>query len=215
MRVVGVITDFRKDGEFSPPQNWLFFRGTLQPTTTGPSVPRYLVVRARPGTTAAFEAKLVERLDSNAPDMSFRARPLVLARSTMLRDDVPTLAAGGLIAAFLLAMVALGLTGVLWLNVTQRTREVGLRRAKGATARSIQRQLRGEVLVLTSIAVTVGLLVVVQFPILRLFTTVEWTVYASGLVISMVLIYLLTIACAWAPSRLASSIEPAEALRWE
>ena len=133
----------------------------------------------------------------------------------MLRDDVPTLAAGGLIAAFLLAMVALGLTGVLWLNVTQRTREVGLRRAKGATARSIQRQLRGEVLVLTSIAVTVGLLVVVQFPILRLFTTVEWTVYASGLVISMVLIYLLTIACAWAPSRLASSIEPAEALRWE
>ena len=30
-------------------------------------------------------------------------------------------------------MVALGLTGVVWQSVTQRIREFGLRRAKGAT----------------------------------------------------------------------------------
>ena len=38
-------------------------------------------------------------------------------------------------------MVALGLTGVLWQSVTQRTREIGLRRAKGATRVSVQRQI--------------------------------------------------------------------------
>ena len=42
------------------------------------------------------------------------------------------LIAVGLVAGFLMLMVALGLLGVLWQNVTQRTREMGLRRAKGA-----------------------------------------------------------------------------------
>jgi putative ABC transport system permease protein len=215
MRIVGVIADFRKDGEFSPLVDWVFYRSTLGAAATGPGVPRNLVVRARPGATAAFEANLVDLLNRNAPDLSFRARPLSLARSTVLREKVPMLAASGLVAVFLLTMVMLGLTGVLWLTVTQRTREVGLRRAKGATARDIQRQLRGEVAVLTSIAVAIGTLVVFQFPVLKLFTNVVWQVYAVGVAISMLCIYALAIACAWAPSRLASSIEPAEALRWE
>jgi putative ABC transport system permease protein len=215
MRVVGVITDYRKDGEFSPVSDWLFFRNHLGPTATGPNVARYLVVRARAGTPAAFEARLMERLNGSAPDWSFRARSLALARSTVLRENLPTLAAEGLTAAFLLAMVALGLTGVLWLTVTQRTREIGLRRAKGATVRDIQRQIRGEVLVLTTIAVAAGTLVVLQFPVLEVFAVVRWEVYVAGLAVSMVCIYALTVACAWAPSRMASAIDPAEALRYE
>lgn len=215
MRVVGVITDFRKDGEFSPAAPWMFFRSTVGQTTVGPGVPRYLVVRARPGTAAAFEASLVERLNTNAPEMSFRARPLVLARATMLREDLPTLAVSSLIAAFLLAMVVLGLTGVLWLNVTQRTREIGLRRAKGATIPDIRHQVLGEVLVLATAAVAAGIVIVAQFPLLDLVATIGPGVYAAGLVISVVCIYLLSIACAWAPSRLATSVPPAEALRYE
>ena len=42
---------------------------------------------------------------------------------------------GGLVAGFLMVMVGLGLIGVLWQNVTQRTREIGLRRATGAARR--------------------------------------------------------------------------------
>jgi putative ABC transport system permease protein len=215
MRVVGVITDFRKDGEFSPAAPWMFYRSTVGPTTIGPGVPRFLVVRARPGTAAAFEASLVERLNTNAPEMSFRARPLVLARATLLRGDLPILAAYGLVAAFLLAMVVLGLTGVLWLTVTQRTREIGLRRAKGATIPNVQHQVLGEVLVLATAAVAAGIVIVVQFPLLDLVATISPGVYAAGMVISVACIYVLSIACAWAPSRLATSVPPAEALRYE
>ena len=219
MRVVGVIRDFRKDGEFSPAASWMFYRSTVGSTTTapaiGPGVPRYLVVRARPGTAAAFEASLVERLNSNAPDMSFQARPLILARATMLRGDLPILAAYALVAAFLLAMVVLGLTGVLWLNVTQRTREIGLRRAKGATIPDIRHQVLGEVLVLATVAVAAGIVIVAQFPLLDLVATISPGVYATGLLISVACIYFLSIACAWVPSRLATSVPPAEALRYE
>ena len=173
-------------------------------------------MRARPGTAAAFEARLVERLNTNAPDMSFRARPLVLARATMLRGDLPILASYALVAAFLLAMVALGLTGVLWLTVTQRTREIGLRRAKGATIPNIRHQVLGEVLVLTSLAVAAGGGRRGAVPAARgLSARSSGRVYAAGLVISVGCIYLLSVACAWAPSRLATSVPPAEALRYE
>jgi putative ABC transport system permease protein len=215
MRVVGVISDYRKAGEFSPQSNWLFYRTSLGPSTRVFGLPRYFVVRAKPGTQAAFEARLVERLNTSAPDMSFRARPLVLARATMLRGDLPVLAAYALVAAFLLAMVVLGLTGVLWLTVTQRTREIGLRRAKGATIRDIRHQVLGEVLVIATAAVAAGIVIVAQFPLLDLVATISPGVYAAGLVISVACIYLLSIACAWAPSRLATSLPPAEALRYE
>ncbi len=216
LRVVGVIQDYRKAGEFSPPENWLFFRlHTSRDMTHGPGVPRYIVVRARPGAAAAFEAQFMKRLNQAAPDWSFRARPLTLARADFLRADLPQLAAAGLVAAFLLAMVMLGLTGVLWLNVTQRTREIGLRRAKGATIVDIQRQVLGEVMALTAIAVAAGTVIAAQFPALEVFGQVSWPVYLAGACCAMICIVVLTAACAWVPSRLAGAVVPAEALRYE
>ena len=54
MRIVGVIRDFRKGGEFEPAANFAFFRNNLDETYTGPRVPRWLLVRARPGSGADF-----------------------------------------------------------------------------------------------------------------------------------------------------------------
>ena len=56
-------------------------------------------------------------------------------RSSAIEFALVPLVGVGLVAAFLMLMVALGLLGVLWQSVTQRTREIGLRRAKGAHAR--------------------------------------------------------------------------------
>ena len=64
--------------------------------------------------------------------------------------------AAGIVAVFLLLMVVLGLTGVLWQNVTQRTPEIGLRRAMGAPPGRHPRQILGELLVITTMAVSWG-----------------------------------------------------------
>jgi len=80
---------------------------------------------------------------------------------------------------------------------------------------NIRRQLVGEVVVLTSVATLVGVAIVVQLPILEVFSAVSPFVYAVSLAISLICIFLLTAACAWTPARMASSVDPAEALRYE
>lgn len=215
MRIVGVIRDFRKGGEFEPAANFVFFRNNVDDTYKGPRVPRWLLVRARPGSGAGFEERMVARLQQGAPEWSFRAEPLTRARSTVLRSYAPSISAWTLIAAFLTIMVMMGLTGVLWQAVTQRTREIGLRRAKGATAAAIRRQVLGEVLILTTFAVIAGVAVVAQFPVIELLGPVGARIYVAGLAVSIVCTYTLTATCAWAPSRLASRVVPAEALRYE
>jgi len=215
MRIVGVILDFRKGGEFEPATNFTFFRNNVDETYTGPRMPRWLLVRARRGSGANFEEQMIARLQQGAPEWSFRAEPLARARSTVLRSYAPSITAWTLIAVFLLIMVMLGLTGVLWQAVTQRTREIGVRRAKGATAAAIRRQVLGEVVILTTLAVIAGAAVIAQFPLIELLGPIGPRVYIAGLAVSIVCIYGLTAACAWAPSRLASSVVPAEALRYE
>ena len=215
LRVVGVLQDFRKDGEYAAAENFVFNRIQLDGREAPVEPVRELVIRVQPGTTAAFEERAMGRLHASAPDWTFQAEPLSQSRDTAHRLWLAPLTVAGVVSVFLLLMVAMGLTGVLWQHVTQRTREIGLRRAKGATILDIQRQLVGEVAVLTTLAAVVGTAIVLQFPILGVFDVVSPGVYAFGLSLSLVLVFGLALACAWVPSRLAGSVEPAEALRYE
>ena len=215
LRIVGVIDDFRKDGEYSAPGEFLVARNRLDDPSERVSAPRVLLVRVRPGTTADFEEKLISRLRAVAPDWTFQSQPLELKRDEARLAYIGPLAAYAVVAAFLLIMVALGLTGVLWLNVTQRTQEIGVRRAKGATVLDVQRQIVGEVVVLTTLAVLAGTAVAAQVPLLGLYGDVPPAVYLTGLGLALVGIYALTITCAYVPSRLAGRVQPAEALRYE
>jgi len=212
-RVIGVIDEFRQLGDFTVPGNYAFVRH--QPASSDSGILTTLLVKVHPGTTAAFEERLARRLQDVARGWSFEIRPLEELRHENRMEAIGPLLAFGIIAAFLLLMVGLGLTGVMWQTVTQRTREIGLRRANGAAARRIRSQIMLELSLMTSLAVLVGVAVVVQVPLLELIGGVSGAAYATGLAISAVAIYLLTLLCGWYPSRMASQIPPAEALRYE
>lgn len=220
-RVVGVIEAYREDGELDGTRNYAIYRKSMTPAAPAEEPlrrdrpPRNVLVRVRPGTTAAFEEPLIARLQAAAPDWSFEVNTLAAMRESNIRFAMAPLTAVALVAGFLMLMVALGLLGVLWQNVTQRTREIGLRRAKGATRVNVQRQILGEIGVMTTLALAAGVLVAIQFPLLDIIYFVEPHVYAIGLAISVTAIYLLTLACAWYPSRMATRVDPAEALRYE
>ena len=214
IRVIGVISEFRQDGELAEPQNYLFQRRRPDDASVEELMGR-LAIKVRPGTTAAFEERLVKRMEAVAKDWSFRVQPIDDLRAESLTETLAPLAAAAIIAAFLMLMVAMGLTGVLWQTVTQRTKEIGLRRAKGATIPNIRAQILGELLVMATLAVLLGTAIAIQFPLLKLFGYVSGGVYAVSLVISALCIYLLTVACAWYPSRMATRIQPAEALHYE
>jgi putative ABC transport system permease protein len=212
IRVIGVVTDFRQGGEYAGLDYYMFERKKLDDPQQRP--PRNLLIKVRPGTTAEFEEKLVERLQAVAKDWSFEIQSLVQKRESALKLRLAPVIAAGVVAAFLMIMVGLGLVGVLWQSVTQRTREIGLRRAKGATLQHVYKQILGELFVLTSIGLIIGVIVVVQFPLLDLIG-INTTVFGFGLVVSLVLIYALTLAAGLYPSWLATKVQPAEALHYE
>ena len=212
-RVIGVVTDFRKNGEYSELQNYLFERRNLNDPQQRP--PRNLLLKVRPGTTALFEEKLITKLQNIARDWSFEIQPLAAMRETHLKFYLAILIGFSVVALSLMIMVGLGLMGVLWQNVTQRTREIGLRRAKGATAGKIHIQILGELLMLTSFGLALGTLIVIQFPLLDLIGFISTKVFLLGLMASLLIIYAIATLCGLYPSYLATKVQPAEALHYE
>ena len=212
-RVVGIIDDFRKNGEFKELYGYVIYRNDLK--MPDGQAPRAFVLKVRPGTTAEFEEKLVKRMQSIAKDWSFDVKTVAQMRRENHTEYYVPIAAFGLVAGFLMLMVALGLTGVLWQSVTQRTKEIGLRRAKGATAKRIYNQILGELLVITTFGLLLGVLVVIQFPLLDFLGFATKQVYLYSLLILLALIYALTMICGLYPSRLATKVQPAEALHYE
>jgi putative ABC transport system permease protein len=184
----------------------------MNPERPGPDSFNQLVLRLASAPPAGFEEELLHRLRELAPDWSFDLHPLGARRERRLLAVIGPLVALGVIATFLLLMVALGLVGVMWQNVTQRTREIGLRRAIGASAGAIRRQVLGEMLVLTGFGVVAGAAVVAQLPILGWFGGLTGRTLGLGLLLSAALVAGLTLLCGIYPSRLATAVHPAEAL---
>jgi putative ABC transport system permease protein len=213
VRVIGMVTDFRKDGEFAGLGNYLFERKRLDDPNNRP--PRNLLIKLRPGTTAEFEEKLVAKLQTVAREWSFEVLPLTRMREIAFKFRLVPIIILGLIAGFLMIMVTLGLVGVLWQNVTQRTKEIGLRRAKGATVGGIYSQILGELLVLASFGLLLGVVLVVQFPLLDLIGFISTKVYVAGLVCALIIVYGLTAVAGLYPSWLATKVQPAQALHYE
>ncbi len=213
-RVIGVIAPFRKHGELSQDhENMVFNRMSLTRKQGG--VGREIVFRVRPGTPADFEETLIKRLHGLAPDYEVRVQHMDQMRQFMNKIFIAPALIGGIIASFLITMVALGLSGVLWQTVTRRTRELGLRRALGATGNDVNRQILLEVALLSTLALVAGVIVVAQLPILGVFRIVSPSVFTFGLSGALATIYGLTLLCGLYPSWLAGRVQPAQALHYE
>lgn len=213
-RVVGIVAPYRKDGELSraKPQQ-AFFRKSFN--IANGDLPHKLVLRIQPNTPAEFEETLLKRLHAVAPDLPMHVHRMSRMRDQQIRMRLTPLVMAGIVALFLISMVALGLTGVLWQTVTRRTREIGLRRALGATGGGVRSQVLAEVAILSTLAIIAGVAIVLQLPLLGALHVVSLQVFALGVVAALGVIYAITIACGLYPSWLASSVPPAEALRYE
>lgn len=217
-RVIGIIDDFRIEGNFGDLKGSVFHRvvtSDKNQTIEDDFIPNNFLIKMRPGTTTRFEEKLIARLQPEAKEWSFTITPLEKTREGLLKATMIPLYMFAIVAGFLLIMVALGLTGVLWQNVTKRTKEMGLRRACGAARKKIHKQILGELFVITTIALIAGVLVVVQFPLLNILGFANWKVYTISVIVSALIIYLITTICGLYPSRMATKIHPAEALHYE
>jgi putative ABC transport system permease protein len=206
--VVGVVNDYRYRGDFGELRSGFFIR------TNHDRWLEHLLVRTTSAADAAFEAQLIKDLSQIATGWSVDISYLDdMREDKMLLTFVPILIFA-IIAAFLIFNVALGLFGVLWQNISRRREEIGIRRAIGATRGEITFQFVGEILVLCTFSIAVGVFFAIQFPLLHVFE-VTADVYIGAMLLAILAMYLLVFVCAFFPSAQAARLAPAVALRDE
>jgi ABC-type antimicrobial peptide transport system permease subunit len=156
----------------------------------------------------------MQTLDSNLVLDTFRTMNEQVDNNLIAERVIALLASGfGVLAAL---MAAVGLYGVLAYSTTQRTSEIGIRMALGATRASVVRMVLLEVLWLAGISIAVALPVS-----LLLMYAVRSQLYGiSGsdpLILGgmTVLVTLVALASAMLPARRAARVEPMAALRHE
>jgi len=211
-RVVGVTSNYLRHGELGPTPYTMFLPVDL---TAGDELPHGMVIRVRPGTAVTFEEKLARSLQSIAPQWSYDTELLESRRRGVLMGKIGPLLIAAVVALFLIIMVGLGLVGVLWLSVTRRTAEMGLRRAMGASCASVRRQILGELWALTAMAVVVGAVIFLQLPLFGANFGASWPVFLGGLTLATLVIYGFVTFCGLYPTWLATRIQPATALQYE
>lgn len=215
-KVVGVVDHFRQDGEFDAPRTaiWLYFNPQQSSYPENLSIPSKILVEAKPGADPAWQESVMEGLGRIAGNWTLELSDVAKMRQAKGKQVfIPTIILS-IVCGFLIFNVALGLFGVLWYNINKRYAEIGIRRALGATQGAIRRQMVGEVLVLATLALVLGVIIAVQFPLLGVLN-VATAVYLIAIVGALSLIYMLVFLCAWYPSRQAARIEPALALHYE
>ena len=211
-RVVGLIERFRADDPLAEPRPAFLMRVSPQDTAWGEA--SSMLLRVRSGAGAALERRMTTEIMAIAKGWNVGITALPEQRAAQLKRALTPIVALGLVCVFLIVNVAMGLFGVLWQTINQRRGEIGLRRAIGASAGRISGQIVGEILVVTTFGLVLGMLVAVQFPLLSVLD-VRPGVYVQAMLLATGLVYVLTTLCALYPSRLAAGIQPAVALREE
>jgi putative ABC transport system permease protein len=122
----------------------------------------------------------------------------------------------GLFGVLALLLASIGIYGVMAYSVNQRTREIGIRVALGASRGTIMRWVLRQGLVLIAIGVSTGLLA--AFALMRLLRSMLFEVATTDVVTYAALALVLAIvalAACYIPARRATKIDPLVALRYE
>ncbi|HLX91849.1 MAG TPA: FtsX-like permease family protein, partial [Puia sp.] len=90
----------------------------------------------------------------------------------------------------------------------------GLRRAVGASGRSVSSQLVSEAMIIATFSLILGMLLAIQFPLLHVFALAS-DFYLIAMGFAILFIYLLVLICSLYPGRQAAAIYPAVALHEE
>jgi predicted permease len=220
-QVVGVVADAHDQDYPEPPQPAMYL--SLQQSAADPSPSGYvqgltfeIVMRARRDPAAAVHAarRVVHEMEPRAPVFEIHAiNELVAEQQRTPRFYALMLS---LFGAFALMLAAAGVFGVLAYLVSQRTHEIGVRMALGAQRGAVLRLVMGQVAIPSAAGVMVGLAIAIALTrLIRSWLFEVAPTDPASLVGAAIMLLVVAAAAAWVPTRRATRIEPAIALRAE
>jgi predicted permease len=209
VRVVGVVDDVHEE-TVEGSAGWQIYYPMTQDRPAGAE----LVVRTTmpPAALASSVMGALRSLNPKQTQAEFRPIAALVTHTTSPRRFFMLLVAS--FAGLGLLLAALGIYGVISYSVTQRTQEIGIRMALGATMRQVQRSVIGRTLRLTAFGIAIGAvasLFISRAIAAMLFDTAPGDpITFAGMV---VLISAIALLAGYIPARRASRINPMIALR--
>jgi putative ABC transport system permease protein len=211
MTIVGVVGNIKTDGFDQPDQPHLYLPIFQNP---GYAMAVYLRTEADPTSLTQALRQQVQAVDPDLPVFGEQTLESLVSASLAQRRFAMQMV--GLFGVLALLLAGIGIYGVMAYAVSQRTREIGIRLALGASTSAILRWVLGQGLRLTLLGVAVGLLG--AFALTRLLRGMLFSVAPTdpatyaGLAVLLAAVALL--AC-YIPARRATKVDPMLALRHE
>ena len=209
--IVGIVGDIREAALQRDPNPAIYW-----PMMREPYPFMNLIVRSTvdPMRLAASIQREIRGIDPDQPVAEVRTLDAVVAKS-IARPRFDTLLLG-IFAAVALVLASVGLYGVMNYSATQRTHEIGIRMALGASRSDILRLVVGNGMLLTLIGIGIGL--AGALALTRTMQTFLFGISASDLLTFAGVPTLLALVALFAtliPARKATRVDPTVALRCE
>jgi putative ABC transport system permease protein len=121
-----------------------------------------------------------------------------------------------LVAAVVLLVSGIGIMNIMLSTVSSRIREIGIRKALGATNREIRYQFLSEAMLISLVGGTIGIVIGLAIPFsVRLFTDFHVPISGWSAIVAIVVSTLVGIIFGTVPATRAAQLDPVESLRYE
>lgn len=152
--------------------------------------------------------------DPTQADFTIMSQQDILNTASATTGTFTSLLSG--IAAISLLVGGIGIMNIMLVTVTERTREIGLRKALGARKKTITTQFLAESVILTFSGGVIGVVMgIIASYIISRATGSIFVVSPSSMLLAFVVSVGIGILFGWYPARKAANMQPIEALRYE
>lgn len=137
--------------------------------------------------------------------------------ANMVIENLSNITVAATVLGFITLLGAgIGLMNIMLVSVTERTKEIGVRKAVGASASLIKQQFLIEAIIIGQIGGIVGIIFGVLFGnVTALFLSTGFTVPWMWLLIGVALCFVVSVVSGYYPAKKASELDPIDALRYE
>jgi putative ABC transport system permease protein len=186
----------------------------IQPFRFVSPYPSLYVVHARPGQAAAvIQAAPKKLFDISRARIIGKTRAMTVLRTEIYKNDKGLVVILGVVCAALLAVTSFGIVGLTSYWVAQRRRQIGIRRALGATRNAIIQYFQTENLLIAGAGAAIGVALAVSLNLWMVNAFAMQRLNTGYTLIGAVVVMLLGQAAVLWPALKAASISPALATR--